>query len=201
MQYFIPHVGRIMLNKLLGSRLRAQVIGWLFTHSDERFYVRELTSLLGEDSTNLSRELARLEKLGLVLSEEEGKQKYYRANPDSAIFEELKGLALKTTGLVDVLREALASLDEGIELAFVFGSQAKGTADWRSDVDLLIVGDVKEATLHSAISAAEARLHRTVNYTLLAPREFRRRRAEKGNFLAHILKASKLMVKGSADVL
>lgn len=190
-----------MLSKLLGSRLRAQVIGWLFTHSDERFYVRELTSLLGEDSTNLSRELARLEKLGLVLSEEEGKQKYYRANPDSAVFEELKGLALKTTGLIDVLREALAPSDEKIELAFVFGSQAKGTADWRSDVDLLIVGNMEETVLHSAISIAEARLHRSVNYTLLTPKEFRARMDEKGSFLEHVMKAPKLMIKGAADAL
>ena len=45
-----------MLERLLGSRLRARVIGWLFTHTDERYYVRQLTELLGEDSTNLSRE-------------------------------------------------------------------------------------------------------------------------------------------------
>lgn len=56
-----------MLEQLLGSRLRARAIGWLFTHPDERFYVRQLTDLLGEDSTNLSRELARLETIGILL--------------------------------------------------------------------------------------------------------------------------------------
>jgi len=37
------------------------VLGWLFSHPDERYFVRQLTGLLKEDSTNISRELARLE--------------------------------------------------------------------------------------------------------------------------------------------
>jgi len=37
-----------MLEKLFGSRLRAKVIGWLFTHTDQRFFVRQITSLLKE---------------------------------------------------------------------------------------------------------------------------------------------------------
>jgi len=50
-----------MLTNLLRSRLRAKVLGWLFSHPDERYFVRQLTGLLKEDSTNISRELARLE--------------------------------------------------------------------------------------------------------------------------------------------
>ena len=32
-----------MLEKLLGSRLRAKVLGWFFTHPGERYFVRQLT--------------------------------------------------------------------------------------------------------------------------------------------------------------
>ena len=104
-----------MLEQLLGSRLRARVIGWLFTHTDERYYVRQLTKLLGEDSTNVSRELTRLESLGILLSTREGQQKYFRANPDSSMFEELKSLAAKTTGAVDLLQRALEDYQEEIQ--------------------------------------------------------------------------------------
>ncbi|MBN1189605.1 MAG: helix-turn-helix transcriptional regulator [Dehalococcoidales bacterium] len=62
-----------LLPDLLGSRLRAKVLGWLFTHADESFFVRQLTALLDLDSANLSRELARLEKLGLLVSTTSGK--------------------------------------------------------------------------------------------------------------------------------
>ena len=44
-----------MIAELFGSRLRARLIGWLLTHPDERFYVRQITGILGEDSTNASR--------------------------------------------------------------------------------------------------------------------------------------------------
>jgi len=186
-----------MLHKLFGSRLRARVIGWLFTHTDERFYVRQLTDLLGEDSTNLSRELARLESMGIVVSERDGREKYYRANVDSAVFEELRSLAVKTTGMLDVLREALAPHRSEIDVAVVFGSIADGTYTAKSDIDLLVVGDVEALDLHAAISEVEERLRRAVNYTILSPEEFAKRRSEQGGFLANVLAGPKLAVIGS----
>lgn len=111
-----------MLAYLLGSRLRAKVLGWLFSHPDERYFVRQLTGLLEEDSTNISRELARLEKMGVLVSTQEGRQKYYQANSECAVFPELRGLALKTAGLANVLREVLAPMASQIAVAFVYGS-------------------------------------------------------------------------------
>jgi len=188
-----------MLQQLFGSRLRARVIGWLFTHTDERFYVRQLTDLLGEDSTNLSRELARLESMGIVVSEKDGREKYYRANGDSAVFEELQSLAVKTTGMLDVLREALASHRSQIDVAVVFGSIADGTYTAKSDVDLLLVGDVGPLDLHVAISQVEERLRRSVNYTILSTEEFAKRRSEQEGFLANVLAGPNLTVMGSLD--
>lgn len=188
-----------MLHKLFGSRLRARVIGWLFTHTDERFYVRQLTDLLGEDSTNLSHELARLESMGIVVSERDGREKYYRANADSPIFEELQSLAVKTTGMLDVLREALAPHRSEIDVAVVFGSIADGTYTAKSDIDLLVVGDVDPLDLHAVISKAEERLRRTVNYTILSPEEFAKRRSEQEGFIANVLASPKLTVIGNLD--
>jgi len=161
-----------MLKGLLGSRGRAKIVGCLFANHDKRYFVRQLTELLVEDSTNISRELARLEKMRILVCEKEGRQKYYRANSECAIFDELRGLALKTTGLADVLRDALSPLADDVLIAFVYGTQAKGTANSASDVDLLVVGDLEETALHSAITRAEEKLHKSVNYTLLSSREY-----------------------------
>lgn len=98
------------LERLLGSRLRARLLGWLFSHPDERFFVRQLAALLGEDSANLSRELARLSDLGIVSSSKEGQQKYYQADRSGPLYPELRGLVLKTAGLGDLLREGLGPL-------------------------------------------------------------------------------------------
>ena len=61
-----------MLEKLFNSRLRAKALGWMLTHPDERFYVRQLTQLIGEDSANLSRELIRLANMELLTRRREG---------------------------------------------------------------------------------------------------------------------------------
>jgi len=188
-----------MLAELFGSRLRAKIIGWIFSHPDERYFVRQLHGLIGEDSTNVSRELARLEGLGLLCCRVEGRQKYYQANRESPIYEELRGLAVKTVGLADVLRTALAAMAKSIGMAFVYGSQASGRAKPGSDVDLLVVGDADELALHRAVLRAEKQLGRAVNYTLLNRDEFRRRRKEKGGFLARILSGPKLLILGNAD--
>jgi len=188
-----------MLEALLGSKLRSKVLGWLFTHPDERYFVRQLTNLVKEDSTNVSRELARLEKAGILVSTTEGKQKYYQANRQSSLFNELRGLIVKTAGLADVLREALAPLAEQIVFAFVYGSMASGEAISTSDIDLLVVGNIDEMALHEAISQTENRLARPVNYTLMSQLEFDKRRDQKGGFLDRILSGQKLMILGSTD--
>jgi predicted nucleotidyltransferase len=66
---------------------------------------------------------------------------YYRANRDCPIYPELHGLLVKTAGIADVIREALGPV-QGIQLAFIFGSIARGSGDTKSDVDVLIVGAV-----------------------------------------------------------
>lgn len=188
-----------MLEMLSGSRLRAKVLGWLFSHPDERYFVRQLTALIKEDSTNVSRELARLEKTGLLISTQVGRQKHYQANRKCVVFEELHGLAVKTTGMADVLREALTPLSGKIDSAFVYGSMAGGEATAGSDIDLLVVGGVDEIALHKALSVAEGRLARPVNYILMSQPEFRKRSRDKGGFLARVLSGPKIMILGDFD--
>jgi len=188
-----------MLDKLLRSRLRAKALGWFFLHPDERYFVRQLHALLGEDATNLSRELARLEALGVLTSTTEGRQKYYQVNPDCPIRDELCSIAMKTSGLADVLRAVLKPLHAQIAAAFVYGSQAAGEAVLGSDVDLFIVGDVDEMKLHKAVTQAEARLGRAVNYRLMSRGEYRRERRKRTGFLARVMAGPRLPVMGSAD--
>ena len=186
-----------MLETILGSKLRVKVLGWLFTHPDERYFVRQLTSLLREDSTNVSRELMRLEKTSVLILTTEGKQKYYQANRQSPVFNELHGLIVKTMGVADVLREVLAPLASQVAVAFVYGSVASGEATSASDIDLLVVGDIDEMVLHRALSQAENRLARPVNYIFMSQLEFHERSSEKGGFLARVLSGPKLMILGS----
>lgn len=190
-----------MLESLLGSKLRSKVLGWLFTHPDERYFVRQLTSLVKEDSTNVSRELARLEKAGILVSTTEGKQKYYQANRQSPLFNELHGLILKTVGVADIIKKALEPRIADIKLAFIFGSVAKKTENRFSDIDLLVVGNITFGEIVDLISTAEGTLNRELNPVVYTLSEFNKRLSENHYFISDILSGEKIFIVGDENEL
>ncbi len=70
-----------------------------------------------------------------------GNQKHYQANPDSPVYEDLRGLVVKTVAMVEPIRQALEPLADRIELALLYGSVVKGTNTAESDIDILIVAE------------------------------------------------------------
>ena len=183
----------------LFGKTRRAVLALLFARPDEAFYLRQLTREVQAGQGAVQRELQRLVGAGILTREASGRAIHYRANRACPIFAELQGLVLKTVGLADVLRASLTPLHDGISLAVVYGSQAAGTATSASDVDVLVVGTVEEIALHKAVAQAETQLARTVNYTLLSPREFARRRRERGGFVLRVVAGPTIPILGSAD--
>lgn len=186
------------LSSALFGKARRAVLALLYAHPDESFYLRQIARIAGAGQGSVQRELRRLLEAGVILRLERGRQVYYQANRGCPIFGELQGLVVKTAGLAEVLRTALSPVERKIALACVYGSHATGKARASSDVDLLVVGDLDEMELHKAVSHAEERLGRTVNYTLLNHGEFERRRKEKGGFLARVLAGPKIPILGTA---
>ncbi len=158
-----------MVEALL-PKVRRDILALLFGRPDESFYQREIVRATEGGKGAVERELRALTKAGILVREDRGNLTYYRANRDCPIFPELRGLMLKTAGLADVLREALDGIP-GIDLAFVFGSMAKGTADAKSDVDLFIVGDAPFDKISAALSSAEKKLQRDVTPTVYSSQE------------------------------
>jgi len=189
---------RTPLEKIFGSRIRAKLLGWFFTHTEEVFFVRQLASILEEDATNLSREMARLEELGILRSKREGNLKRFQANPDCPFLKELKEFVLKTTGVAGQMREALATL-AGIEYAFIYGSYAKGEEHANSDVDLLVVGSVDMGELDTMLNELEKRLGREINYVLYGQEEFTSKRKARDGFLTDVLEGERIMLVGKED--
>jgi predicted nucleotidyltransferase len=190
-----------MFDTLFGSKLRAKIIGWLFTHPDERYFVRQLTAILGEDSTNVSRELIRLTRAGILISQTEGRQKYYQADPANPVYHELRTIAAKTIGIGDRIRSSLQPFEKHIRAAFIFGSFAKGRADAKSDIDVLIVGDIASAELASALSPLQNGLRREINWTIFPPKEFKSKLKEGNHFLNSLMEEEKIFLIGDENEL
>ena len=184
--------------KIFGSRIRAKILGWLFTHPDESFFVRQIALILKEDPTNVSREMAKLEELGILRSKRNGNLKHFQANQECPFFQELKGLILKTTGVAGRIRASLDKL-AGIEYAFIYGSYAKGEEKADSDVDLLIIGDVDMDRLDSNLGKLEKTLGREINYVLYSMEEFKSKKKAKDGFLMDVLSGKKIMLVGAEN--
>jgi hypothetical protein len=121
--------------------VQQRVLAVLFGNPRRSFYANEVIALARSGTGAVQRELARLEASGLVTVTRVGKQKHYQANASSPVFEELRALVLKTVGLADVLRSALAPAAQSIRAAFVYGSIAKGEDTAASDIDLMVISD------------------------------------------------------------
>ncbi len=192
--------GERTLRKLLGSDARAKVIGRICSRPTEPIIGAELARELGLSPTAVSRELARLEEIGMLEAGKLGRAKPYYLKEDFPLLRSLRTMVMYATGIVAVLREQLAD-EEGIEAAFIFGSLAAGDDRPNSDVDLMVVGDIPGMRLVRAIRVAVRATGRVVNPITYLPHEFRSRALDDNAFLTRVLAGAKVFLRGDEHVL
>ncbi|MBI5159138.1 nucleotidyltransferase domain-containing protein [Candidatus Micrarchaeota archaeon] len=181
-----------MLERLFSSGTRVRVLSLLLFGG--RFHLREIARRVGANPTLVKRELDNLAGLGLLECEQVGNLRVFQVNKASPIFEELRKIFLKTELVGSELRKILEQFD--VRFALVYGSFAEGREHSGSDVDLLVVGSVKEEELLKSVEKAEALLGREVNYVLWSERELLKRVREKNHFLMNILSGKIIMLVG-----
>ncbi len=205
MGIFVPDMGRYParrsgLASSLFSPVQQRLLGLLFGQPDRSYQSAEIIRLANSGTGAVHRQLQQLASAGLVTTHRVGNQRFYQANPDSPIFAELHSIALKTTGMVGPLQDALAPLADHIQSAFVFGSTVSGHDRATSDIDLLVLSEtLTYGEVYEAIQGAEQRLHRTINPTVVAPADWKRKRATPASFAARVAAGPMLLVLGNAD--
>jgi hypothetical protein len=196
-----------MLSKLFGSNSRVKILKAFLFHPDERYYIRQLSRDLNLQVNSVRRELENLEEFGLLLSESSSgaenpgaieeknsdhqEKKYFRVNKDFHLFEDIKGLIIKSQLFhkddfsKDLLKAGSIKL---LILAGVFVN------DFKSPTDMLIVGKINKDRLLKIIRDLEKDLGREVNFTLLTASEFKYRRDIADIFLYDLLEKEKIIV-------
>jgi len=192
----------LSLADALFTPVQQRVLTLLFAQPERSFQSAELIRLVGSGTGATHRVLSRLTETGLVGAQRVGNQKHYRANPDSPIFQELRGLVIKTMAVVEPVRRVLAPLSDQISAAFVYGSIAKGEESVHSDIDLLVLTDtLTYPDLIELLQEAEDLLGRPVNPTLMGVAEWQAKRREPDSFARRVAAGPKLMIMGSEDEL
>ena len=180
----------------LFGKTRQTLLALLYSRADEEHLQEGLIQLAGLGRGTVQRELEFLARAGVVRRTVRGRQVYFQANPDCPIYAELRGLVVKTAGVADALRAALAPVAAKTVVAFIYGSIAKGTERRASDVDVMVIGEATFAQVSDALGRAQEAIGREVNPSVYAPGDFRAKLAAKQHFLRTVMKGEKIFLIG-----
>jgi predicted nucleotidyltransferase len=204
MKHIWLHQGNIMpspLSSLLFKDYRRRVLGLLLLHPERQYHVREIARLTDTVPGTLHKELTSLADAGVLLKEAIGNQVEYAANRDCPIFAELASILRKTSGIVDVLADALMQISKNIEIAFVFGSVARGKETAGSDIDVLVVGEVSFTEVVKALYSAQEILGREINSKVYSRKEWKKILRANDAFIKEVMANEKLFILGDANEL
>ena len=192
----------VRIQDALFPSVQQRVLGILFGQPDRKFQGAELIRMINSGTGAVHRQLTSLAASGLVNVTQIGNQKHYQANPKSPVFEELCGLIRKTVGLREPLQRSLEPWEDLIDVAFIYGSIARGTDTAGSDIDMMLLGEgLDYVNVYEALQKAESKLQRQINPNLSTLSEWRNKLNKKNPFIVNVNKQAKLFIHGSEDEL
>ena len=185
-----------MLAEILSSKIRSEIFRLLFGVGGGSLHMREIERRSGMTIGTIQQELKKLLRLDLVKERKDGNRLYYEANRDHPLYPEVHNLVLKTIGLLQLFQESLIN-EPSIKIAFIFGSIARQEENGKSDVDLMVIGDLGMRRLTGLLSGVSNKISREINPHVFAQKEFLTRKSNKDHFLSQILDSPKLFIIGN----
>jgi predicted nucleotidyltransferase len=187
-----------MLSDLFISKVRIKILQLYLTNPDQIFHVREIVRRVGEEINAVRRELAHMEKGGLVYSEWRANRKFFGFKNDYIFYHDLLSMIHKTKDLGGDIVKNRNKLGR-VKYAMIAGHYIRGKKTGSDDVDLLVVGNVILPQLAAIVKDEEARKGREINYTVMTEEEFNFRKRRKDLFVVSILSRSKVMLLGDEE--
>ncbi|MFZ5652542.1 MAG: ArsR family transcriptional regulator [Bacillota bacterium] len=161
-----------MLDSLITSKTRIQLLLRFFLNPDRVSYLRELSDELGESTNGIRVELNRLADAKLLIAEQKGRVKRYQANINHPLFPEINSLVRKTLGLDRLVEDVVKKLGD-IQLAILTGDYARGIDS--GIIDIIIVGEtdtIDASYLQVLVNKVEGLIARKIRVLLLRMEEY-----------------------------
>ena len=183
------------LEKIIVSKSRIKLLQELFYLPGKMYYIRQLTRMTDEKINSIRRELKNLDKSDLVNSEWRANKRFYWANKDNQLFEDILRIVLKTKGLGKNFIDKRHQVGK-VKFAFMTYRLALNQEEDDEKIDLFVVGKVVLPELGVLVRAEEKRRDREINYTVMDKDEFQYRKEKNDPFLSEILIQPKIMLIG-----
>ncbi|MBI2034567.1 MAG: winged helix-turn-helix transcriptional regulator, partial [Candidatus Levybacteria bacterium] len=175
-----------MLNDLFVSKVRVKMLQLFLANPGKIYHVREIVRRLDEEINAVRRELARMEKGGLVISEWRANRRYYEFRRDCLYYHELLEMVIKSTGIGGAIIKERNHLGK-IKYAFMTLAFARGKSLNPSDIALMMVGNVVLPTLSAIVHDEEVRRETEINYSVMSEEEFDFRLSRRDPFILETL--------------
>ncbi len=190
-----------MLEELFISKVRVKILQLFLSSTGELFHVREIVRRVDEEINAVRRELARMEKFGMVTSEWRANRRLYKFRKDYTFYNELLAMVAKSSGLGGNIIKNKSKLGK-VKFAFVASRFIKVEAPVEGQVDLLLVGQVVLPELQVLIADEQAKRELEINYSYMDEAEFNFRVKRRDPFILRVLLQPKFMLIGDeADLL
>ena len=154
---------------LISSKTRIKLLIRFFFNPKTRSYLRELAKEFNVSTNAVREELNQLTKTDLLHSEKNGRQVYYRANPEHPLFPELKSMVSKVMGVDHVIDGIVHRLGD-LERAYLIDDYAEGKDT--GIIDLLLVGNIDHYHLNDLSRKTERYVKRKIRSLVLSREEF-----------------------------
>ena len=187
-----------MLIDLLISKVRVKILDLFLGNPDQIYHVRDIVRRVQEEINAVRRELARLEKTGLLTSEWRANRRYYSAKKDYIFYFELLSIINKSVGLGGSIIKNKAKIGK-IRYAMLSGSFVRGKPYTPHEVDLFVVGTIVLPELGAIVREEEARRNREINFTPMTEEEFAFRKSRRDPFVMNVLAKPRVMLIGEEE--
>jgi len=189
------------LTDLVISRVRVKILNLFLGNPGAMYHVRDIVRKVGEEINAVRRELAHMEKAGMVSKETRANRLFYTFRKDYPLYFELMEIVGKTTGLGINIIKHRAKLGR-VKYAMLSGRFLRNLPrKSQTDVDLLVVGTIVLPELAQLVKAEEVRKERELNYTVMTEEEFVFRKRRRDPFVLSILAGSRVILIGDEEEL
>lgn len=190
----------MFIEDIIISRVRVKVLALFLKNPGQIYHVREIVRRCDEEINAVRRELAHLEKRGMVVKEPRANRLYYSFRKDYPLYFDLLNLVVKDADLGADMIKNKNKLGR-IKFAMFSGRFIRRLPHDADKVDLLIVGQAVLSELNNLVRVEETKRGHEINYTVMTEEEFNFRKKRRDPFIVDVLSGSRLMLIGDEEEL
>ncbi len=159
-----------MLSSLITSETRIKLLLRFFLNPDARGYLRQLAKDFGESTNGIRLELNKMMQADILQVEASGRNKIYRANTKHPLFDDIRSIVLKSTGIDKVITNIIEKIGD-VQLAFIRGDYAVGKDSGL--IDLVLVGEnINTEESERVRIKTEKLIERNIAVMVITPTEY-----------------------------